>query len=99
MRCESSDATSVTKNMSESRRGTFSKFFRNRQRRWAMVAGSIATGVLWTATPALRAQEKNPFAGDAGVAKGGENPFPPNLAVCHGFGARGGGSRPGTQPA
>ncbi len=94
MRCESSDATSVTKNMSESRRGTFSKFFRNRQRRWAMVAGSIATVFLWTATPALRAQEKNPFAGDARVAKLGEYQFRLNCAFCHGLGARGGGRGP-----
>jgi len=43
---------------------------------------------------ALRAQEKNPFAGDARVAKLGEYQFRSNCAFCHGLGARGGGRGP-----
>lgn len=40
------------------------------------------------------AQEKNPFAGDAKVAKLGESQFRANCAFCHGLGARGGGRGP-----
>src|SRR5438093_861052 len=94
MRCESSDATSVTKNLSESRRETLSEFLPNWQRRWAIVAGFIATVFLWAIVPAMRAQEKNPFAGDAKVAKLGEYQFRLNCAFCHGLGARGGGRGP-----
>ena len=43
---------------------------------------------------AVRAQEKNPFAGDAKVAKLGEYQFRSNCAFCHGLGARGGGRGP-----
>ena len=43
---------------------------------------------------ALRAQEKNPFSGDAKVAKLGESQFRANCAFCHGLGARGGGRGP-----
>jgi cytochrome c oxidase cbb3-type subunit 3 len=43
---------------------------------------------------AVRAQEKNPFAGDARVAKLGEYQFRSNCAFCHGLGARGGGRGP-----
>jgi putative heme-binding domain-containing protein len=42
----------------------------------------------------LEAQEKNPFAGDAKVAKLGEYQFRLNCAFCHGLGARGGGRGP-----
>jgi len=42
----------------------------------------------------LRAQEKNPFAGDANAAKLGEFQFRVNCAFCHGLGARGGGRGP-----
>jgi cytochrome c oxidase cbb3-type subunit III len=42
----------------------------------------------------LPAQEKNPFAGDAKVAKLGEYQFRLNCAFCHGLGARGGGRGP-----
>jgi len=45
-------------------------------------------------TVAVRAQEKNPFAGDAKVAKLGEYQFRSNCAFCHGLGARGGGRGP-----
>jgi cytochrome c oxidase cbb3-type subunit III len=43
---------------------------------------------------ALRAQDKNPFAGDAKAAKLGEFQFRANCAFCHGLGARGGGRGP-----
>jgi putative heme-binding domain-containing protein len=43
---------------------------------------------------ALRAQDKNPFAGDARAAKLGESQFRANCAFCHGLGARGGGRGP-----
>jgi putative heme-binding domain-containing protein len=42
----------------------------------------------------VRAQEKNPFAGDAKAAKVGEFQFRANCAFCHGLGARGGGRGP-----
>jgi len=40
------------------------------------------------------AQTKNPYAGDAKVAKLGEFEFRANCAFCHGLGARGGGRGP-----
>lgn len=40
------------------------------------------------------AQEKNPYAGDAKIAKVGEYQFRVNCAFCHGLGARGGGRGP-----
>ncbi len=49
---------------------------------------SVATAV------ELRAQGKNPFAGDAMAAKTGESQFRANCAFCHGLGARGGGRGP-----
>src|SRR6476646_6140651 len=42
----------------------------------------------------LFAQDKNPFADDAKVAKLGESQFRANCAFCHGLGARGGGRGP-----
>lgn len=42
----------------------------------------------------LLGQEKNPFAGDAKIAKIGEYQFRLNCAFCHGLGARGGGRGP-----
>lgn len=42
----------------------------------------------------LLAQGKNPYAGDAKVAKIGESQFRANCAFCHGLGARGGGRGP-----
>jgi cytochrome c oxidase cbb3-type subunit 3 len=41
-----------------------------------------------------RAEDKNPFAGDAAAAKAGESQFRANCAFCHGLGARGGGRGP-----
>lgn len=40
------------------------------------------------------AQEKNPYSGDAKMAKLGEYQFRLNCAFCHGLGARGGGRGP-----
>jgi putative heme-binding domain-containing protein len=57
----------------------------------------FACGVLVAcaaAAMALRAQDKNPFAGDAKAAKLGESQFRANCAFCHGLGARGGGRGP-----
>src|SRR5713226_8207113 len=51
--------------------------------------------LLWSAAASTaRAQEKNPFAGDAKAAKLGEFEFRANCAFCHGLGARGGGRGP-----
>lgn len=52
-----------------------------------------AIAVFCAATVA-RAQGKNPYAGDANVAKLGESQFRSNCAFCHGLGARGGGRGP-----
>src|SRR5260370_2658634 len=93
MRCRISSTRSVTENMMESRRESYSKFLSSK-RRWAMVAGFVATVFLWAAAPAMDAQEKNPFAGDPKVAKLGEYQFRLNCAFCHGLGARGGGRGP-----
>lgn len=46
------------------------------------------------AAMSLRAQDKNPFAGDAKAVKIGESQFRANCAFCHGLGARGGGRGP-----
>jgi len=46
------------------------------------------------ASGAAVAQVKNPFAGDAKIAKIGESQFRANCAFCHGLGARGGGRGP-----
>jgi cytochrome c oxidase cbb3-type subunit III len=50
--------------------------------------------LLCAAALLLRAQDKNPFAGDAQAAKVGESQFRANCAFCHGLGARGGGRGP-----
>ena len=65
-------------------------------RRWflALLLGCAALVACATATVALRAQDKNPFAGDAKAAKLGESQFRANCAFCHGLGARGGGRGP-----
>ncbi len=42
----------------------------------------------------LRADDRNPFAGNAKAAKAGEYEFRINCALCHGLGARGGGRGP-----
>lgn len=45
-------------------------------------------------TSVVMAQGKNPYAGDAKMAKLGEFEFRANCAFCHGLGARGGGRGP-----
>jgi cytochrome c oxidase cbb3-type subunit 3 len=56
-----------------------------------VAAACLAVSIL--ASP-LRAQDKNPFAGNAQAAKIGESQFRANCAFCHGLGARGGGRGP-----
>jgi cytochrome c oxidase cbb3-type subunit 3 len=56
--------------------------------------GCAALLVLMGMNISVRAQEKNPFAGDAKAAKVGEFQFRANCAFCHGLGARGGGRGP-----
>ncbi len=94
MRCEISKARRLRDSMFGSGRNTLSKFSPDRQKRPAIAAGIIAL-LLFTATALrLRAQEKNPFSGDAKAAKLGESQFRANCAFCHGLGARGGGRGP-----
>ena len=57
----------------------------------AILALSLIVGV--SASP-VGAQGKNPYAGDAKVAKLGEFEFRANCAFCHGLGAHGGGRGP-----
>lgn len=54
----------------------------------------LAAFALILTTGALRAQNKNPFAGDAKAAQLGESQFRANCAFCHGLGAHGGGRGP-----
>jgi putative heme-binding domain-containing protein len=56
----------------------------------AVVCAAVAMFVVGAA----KAQTKNPYAGDAKVAKLGESQFRANCAFCHGLGARGGGRGP-----
>jgi putative heme-binding domain-containing protein len=50
--------------------------------------------VMSVAALSIAAQGKNPYAGDAKVAKLGEFEFRANCAFCHGLGAHGGGRGP-----
>jgi cytochrome c oxidase cbb3-type subunit 3 len=93
-RCELFSLRSFTDNMNETTRRTYSMFLSCWQKRTALAAGSIAIVFLCVAGLALRAQEKNPFAGDPNAAKLGESQFRANCAFCHGLGARGGGRGP-----
>ena len=54
----------------------------------------FVVAILTCGAGALRAQTKNPYAGDSKVAKLGESQFRSNCAFCHGLGARGGGRGP-----
>jgi len=54
----------------------------------------FAIAVSFGGAKPLRAQAKNPYAGDAKMAKLGEFEFRANCAFCHGLGARGGGRGP-----
>jgi cytochrome c oxidase cbb3-type subunit 3 len=60
----------------------------------SFVAGCSLLCIVGLFGVALRAQDKNPFAGDANAAKVGESQFRANCAFCHGLGARGGGRGP-----
>jgi len=57
----------------------------------ATLALSLMMGV---SALSIAAQGKNPYAGDAKVAKLGEFEFRANCAFCHGLGAHGGGRGP-----
>jgi putative heme-binding domain-containing protein len=59
----------------------------------AVIGGAILFFAAISARGA-RAQDKNPFAGDAHAAKLGESQFRANCAFCHGLGGRGGGRGP-----
>ena len=65
-------------------------------RRWRLrfLFGCAVAVACAAAAVALRAQGKNPFAGDAKAAELGESQFRANCAFCHGLGARGGGRGP-----
>src|SRR6266403_4930770 len=62
--------------------------------RWSCGLVFAVLLVCCACAPWLFAQEKNPYAGDAKVAKLGEYQFRSNCAFCHGLGARGGGRGP-----
>ncbi len=71
----------------------------HRRGRWSLrwrcaLAAGLALVVCCAGAPRAFAQEKNPYAGDAKVAKLGEYQFRSNCAFCHGLGARGGGRGP-----
>jgi cytochrome c oxidase cbb3-type subunit 3 len=57
-------------------------------------ASVCAAFLLFAATGAFAADDKNPYAGDPKAAKAGESEFRINCALCHGLGARGGGRGP-----
>jgi len=59
-----------------------------------LLLGTAALLTSLAVTSVLHAQDKNPYAGDAKVAKLGEYQFRSNCAFCHGLGARGGGRGP-----
>jgi putative heme-binding domain-containing protein len=66
-------------------------------RMWALqhCIATLALSLMLGATAStIAAQGKNPYAGDASVAKLGEFEFRANCAFCHGLGARGGGRGP-----
>src|SRR5437660_365084 len=76
------------------RRDVLLKFSPKPQKRLAIAAGIIVLALLSAGGLRLEAQEKNPYAGDAKVAKLGEYQFRSNCAFCHGLGARGGARGP-----
>ena len=62
--------------------------------RWLCVLAGLVLLACCAGASRVMAQEKNPYAGDAKVAKLGEYQFRSNCAFCHGLGARGGGRGP-----
>ena len=64
--------------------------------RFSLCASFTGAALLWAAMAAvgLRAQDKNPLAGDPKAATLGEFQFRSNCAFCHGLRARGGGRGP-----
>src|SRR6266550_1518952 len=80
--------------MFESRRDSLLKLRCDRQKTRAIAAGIIVLALFCAVGLRLQAQEKNPYAGDAKIAKLGEYQFRSNCAFCHGLGARGGGRGP-----
>jgi cytochrome c oxidase cbb3-type subunit 3 len=62
--------------------------------RWSCAVAGLALAVCSIGVPRIVAQERNPYAGDARVAKLGEYQFRSNCAFCHGLGAKGGGRGP-----
>src|SRR5712671_2756440 len=62
--------------------------------RWFLSVGCLVLSAYFSGNCPLFAQEKNPYAGDAKVAKLGEYQFRSNCAFCHGLGAKGGGRGP-----
>jgi cytochrome c oxidase cbb3-type subunit III len=55
---------------------------------------AVGVGLLLPVAIAARADDLNPYAGDAKAAKAGEYEFRINCALCHGLGAHGGGRGP-----
>jgi putative heme-binding domain-containing protein len=65
-----------------------------RTRRLFIYVFALANGLCLVMVHSVFAQVKNPYAGDAKVAKLGEYEFRANCAFCHGLAARGGGRGP-----
>ena len=61
---------------------------------WRLSLACLVVMICFAMSQPLFAQEKNPYAGEAKVAKLGEYQFRLNCAFCHGLGARGGGRGP-----
>jgi putative heme-binding domain-containing protein len=59
-----------------------------------LAVAAVALAGLLAVVAGAGADDKNPFAGDAKVAKLGEYQFRINCAFCHGLNARGGGRGP-----
>jgi len=79
--------------------GQKSKEFRTAPRSSRLASRRILGAVAMLAALAItsslgKADDHNPFAGDAKAAKAGEYEFRINCALCHGLGARGGGHGP-----
>jgi cytochrome c oxidase cbb3-type subunit III len=73
---------------------TLGRRFLRRELTFRFTAGGALFVLALGFSVGLRAQDKNPFAGDANAAKVGESQFRANCAFCHGLGARGGGRGP-----